>query len=92
MLQEIISNEEAEIAHPNMLVLPKRQATRLRNQLALGLKGIALNLLGKSEPEAKTWVGNVFYMFKTAPELGLTYPDRVTNLRKFNAMFARPSE
>src|SRR5262249_7563901 len=52
VLQSLINGAEAEIKRQNKEVSPgkaRQRMTRLRNELAVGLKGIGIGLLGKDE-------------------------------------------
>jgi hypothetical protein len=85
-LQELVDAAEAEIARLNEQVSPsaaRRQKTRLRNNLAVGLKDLAIGILGKGDREAETWAAQVF------DELGIAYPDPDGHAADFRGMFFR---
>jgi hypothetical protein len=62
----------------------KRQSTRLRNDLALGLKSIAVGYLGMDECEAEALAAR--YM----DELGIKCPNPETRREDFKGMFVTP--
>jgi hypothetical protein len=83
-LQGLIDAAEAEIARLNEQVSPAaatREKTRLRNDLAVGLKGIALGILGKDDREAEMWATQVFDV------LGIAYPDPDEHAADFKQIF-----
>jgi hypothetical protein len=95
-LQTIIDAEETEMVRLNKQVSPgkaKQQSTLLRNDLAVGVKGIAIGLLAKDEREAEKWVEQVFDALRRDhpnPDdpLHLTYPDADGHPSDFRDMFA----
>jgi hypothetical protein len=83
-LQKLIDVAEAEIVRLNEQVSPsaaKRQKTQMRNDLAVGLKGIAIGILGKDAREAEVWATQVFDV------LGIAYPDPDGHVAIFKRMF-----
>jgi hypothetical protein len=95
-LQRVINAEEAEIKRQNGQVSPgkaRQQNTRLRNDLAIGLKGIGIGLLGKDEREAEKWVERMFDALKQdhpdpSDPLRVMYPDSIEHPGDFKRMFA----
>lgn len=96
LLRTVVDAEEGEIARQNKQISPSEKSTRpprqrastqLRNDLALGLKGIALGLIGKTERDAETWVTYVFDELKpVCPDLH--YPNPDSRPKDFERMFS----
>jgi hypothetical protein len=63
----------------------KQQSALARNDLALELKGIAIEHVGKDEHSAETWVTHVL------DYLGIKYPNPESRPNDFGKMFGRPA-
>jgi len=93
-LHGLINAAEAEIKRQNGQASPgktKQRNTRLRNNLAVGLKGIAIGL-GKGAREAERWVEQVFDALKQdhpdpSDLLHVMYPDPREHPGDFKRMF-----